>query len=127
MGSILEGQSFAKWLRQQLARREWKQADFARRSGFNTGRVSYWMTGKDVPSPESCDRIADILGVDVDTVLTLAGHRPHIDEPAPDDQAAMLCAKVHRINLTEDRIALLNSMLDGMREFDAKKKREIRG
>lgn len=68
------------WLRRQLQRREMRQADLARRVGTSPGTVSSWVNGQRVPDPASCDRIADALGVDVDEVLMLAGHRPRIEE-----------------------------------------------
>lgn len=77
------GSELAAWIRRQLVRREWSQADFARRLGVATGQVSEWSTGKRVPSPESCIRIADVFNADPNDVLTLAGHRP--PDPAPDD------------------------------------------
>ncbi len=35
-----------------------------------------WVSGDRNPSPRSIDRIADVFAVDVDFLLTLAGHRP---------------------------------------------------
>jgi len=46
-----------------------------------------------------------VLGVDIDTVLTLAGHRPHIDEPAPDDRLAAIVARLRRLKLTDDELS----------------------
>ncbi len=54
------------------------------------------------PDTQSCDIVADVLGVDIDTVLTLAGHRPHIDEPAPDDRLAAMFSRLRRLKLDED-------------------------
>lgn len=69
---------FSQWLRQELLRRDMKQADLARFVGTSTGAVSDWVNGKTVPSPASVDLIADALRIDPDRVLTIAGHRPRL-------------------------------------------------
>lgn len=73
---VVAENKFPTWLAQELRRREWTQSDFARRMKIGTGSVAMWMTGTRNPSPRSLDRIADVLAVDVDFLLTLAGHRP---------------------------------------------------
>lgn len=69
-------QSFGGWLRHELARRHMRQADLARRMQASTGAVSDWVNDRTLPSPASVDRIADVLMVDVDEALAIAGHRP---------------------------------------------------
>jgi transcriptional regulator with XRE-family HTH domain len=76
-------ESFHAWLRRQLQRRDWSQADLARRMNAATGAVSNWVRGERIPNPQSCERLADVLGEDPDFVLTLAGHRP--PDPSDDD------------------------------------------
>lgn len=90
--------SFPGWLRRQLDRREWTQADFARRLDLSPAVVSRWITGRRIPDPRYCDLIADALGVDLDLVLFHAGHRPLTDPPPPDDPRADLHGLVDRIN-----------------------------
>lgn len=68
--------SFGAWLESQLLRREWNQSDLARRIDVRPSVVSRWIRNERVPSPASVGRIADVLMVDVDDVLTRAGHRP---------------------------------------------------
>jgi transcriptional regulator with XRE-family HTH domain len=81
----LAPESLPKWLQGQLDRREWSQADFARKLGVSTGLVSNWFTGVRRPNPESCARIADVLFADRDEVLAIAGHRdPDLDLDALD-------------------------------------------
>lgn len=75
---------FGPWLRQELARRDMRQADLARKMKTSTGAVSDWVNGKTIPSPASIDLIADVLLVNVDELLTLAGHRPAIAQDELD-------------------------------------------
>ena len=70
--------TFAAWLDSQLRRREWSATTFAKKIGKPQGTVSRWLTGARIPDPDSCDRIADVLFVDPDEVLVIAGHRPRL-------------------------------------------------
>lgn len=95
---------FAEWFARQLDRKGWGRSEFSGSSGVPVRTVGAWLTGDRVPGSKSCDRIADVLGVDVDTVLTLAGHRPHIDEPAPDDELAAIFSRIRRLKLDPDEL-----------------------
>ncbi len=98
------------WLRQELRRRKWKQADLARRMNASTGAVSQWVNGIRVPLPESCERLADVLGADVDYVLALAGHRPTGRDDEADPERAALIASLLRAELTPERAAELRAL-----------------
>jgi hypothetical protein len=63
-----------------------------------------------------------VLGVDLDLVLTLAGHRPGA-ETAPDDQRAAIIALLERIQLTPDRAAGLRGTLSSWWELDREERR----
>lgn len=77
--------TFGSWLESQLVRREMSQSDLARKLETSTSTVSNWVNGQRIPSPESCDKLADVFGVSVDEVLGVAGHRPRgLDEWDPD-------------------------------------------
>ena len=69
---------FGRWLRGQMDRREWGVTQMARELGVNHGIVSQWLNGNRNPSPKSIDKIADVLFVDPDEVLAIAGHRPRL-------------------------------------------------
>ena len=114
---------FVEWLRGQLRRRGWNAAELARRVQVPSGTISRWMTGERQPSSRSCDLLADVLGVDLDLVLTLAGHRPGSEAPAPDDQRAVIVALLERINLTPDRAAGLLGTLTSWLELDHEERR----
>lgn len=105
-------QEFAHWLKHQLDRREWTQADFARRVDSSTGLVSMWLAGKRTPGTESCQKIADVLNVDPDDVLTRAGHRPATEPLRPDDPAVEVIELVKRLRGDPDFLAALRPMLE---------------
>jgi transcriptional regulator with XRE-family HTH domain len=114
---------FVTWLRAQLRRRGWNAAELARRLQVPSGTISRWLTGERQPSSRSCDRLADVLGVDLDLVLTLAGHRPGVETITPDDQRAALIALLERIDLTPDRAAGLHGTLSSWFELDREERR----
>ncbi len=86
--------TFGTWLKRQLMRQEgMNQSDLARKVGTSPGLVSDWLRDVRIPSPESCDKIADALGLDIDEVLVRAGHRPplvHDDNPLLRELSAVV-------------------------------------
>jgi transcriptional regulator with XRE-family HTH domain len=89
---------FGNWLRRKLKDQGMSQSDLARAMETSTGTVSMWVTGKRVPDPDSCDRIADVLLLDLDVVLFQAGHRPLTQHLSPDDPALEFHGLIDRID-----------------------------
>lgn len=120
--------TFGPWLRRQLARREMKQADFARRAGASPGMVSGWINCKRLPNHESADRIADALAVDRDDVLALVGIRPSDGLAPPDDQVTRIVSLLKRVDLdVGHRGDGLEDMLRRWIELDRKDRQALKG
>jgi len=70
-------------------------------AGVQPSTISHWVNGRRLPSPESCHILAEVLALDVDTLLHLSGHRPR--EVADLDPTR---AEVHRVidKLPEDEL-----------------------
>lgn len=116
---MVRGQTFATWLQRHLLRREWTQADFARRLNVSPQVVSKWILAQRIPDPASCDRIADVLGVDLDLVLWQAGHRPNVERIDPDDPRTVLGALINAIDWSQgDRFHFLEGILTMWRNED---------
>ena len=110
-------ESFGQWLNAQLKRRDWNQAEFARQTGSAPSRVNDWIRDVRMPSPASCERIADALRIDVDEVLArvYVGHRlNHVD----DAETAAMIVKLRRIQWTPDRRHMIDSMLESLLNAD---------
>jgi transcriptional regulator with XRE-family HTH domain len=76
--------------------------------------VSRWLQGRR-PDPASLERVASALGVDLDALLTLAGHRPR--SPRDDDPwVASLVAKVRQVTWTPERFLIVDALLDDLRQ-----------
>lgn len=114
--------TFAPWLRDQMRRREWNQTDLARRLDTHSSVISRWVRGERLPDTASCDRIADVFGLPVDDVLTLAGHRPATEPIKPDDPRTEFISLVKRIRWSPERVAMMRSILTGMAEYDRKER-----
>jgi transcriptional regulator with XRE-family HTH domain len=100
-------------MQEEMRRRDWRQADFARAAGVDVSMVSRWLHGRR-PDPASLERVAGALGVDIDMLLTLAGHRPR--SPRDDDpRVAALIAKVRQITWTPERFLIVDALLDDLR------------
>lgn len=90
--------TFGAWLESQLLRREWSRSDFARRLGTRPATVSRWILGVRTPDPESCEKIADVLFVDVDEVLAIAGHRPRLPQDELERWQSVLRPYLRRLD-----------------------------
>lgn len=115
-------QPFHEWLKRQLLRQAWTQAEFARRLGSDKGVVGNWVRGDRNPNPESSDRIADVLGVDRDLVLALTKHRSPDSDIDLDSNEARLIALVRSIAWDDDRMSLMEGVLRQFRDVDRKKR-----
>jgi transcriptional regulator with XRE-family HTH domain len=114
----MNSNEFGEWLRKQLQRREWSQADFVRRGQFSRTAVSDWILGKRIPDPRSSDLIADVLGVDRDEVLALAGHREPDEPIEADDPRRELLTLVRMLRVTPDRAVGLRHLIRGWIDED---------
>lgn len=64
---------FGDWLRREIDRAGLTQAELARMTAIDPGMISHWTNGRRLPAAESCEKLADALGVPRDRVLELAG------------------------------------------------------
>lgn len=96
-------ENFSVWLKGQLRRREMTGSDLARKIDRPPSMVNRWTAGDRMPSPASCDLIADALAIDLDLVLFHAGHRPNIDVIDPDDPATTIISLAKRVDWSKDK------------------------
>jgi transcriptional regulator with XRE-family HTH domain len=103
--------TFGDWLAGQLLSREWSKAEFARRLGVSNGDVSRWVRGVRIPRPDTVDKIADVLGVDVDLALTMAGHRPPVFRIEPGTPEARLLPLIRQVPWDERQLRMFEEQL----------------
>lgn len=105
--------TFADWFRNELRRREWTQAEFARRAKMAPSTVSTWTSGDRIPDPDSCDLIADVLLRDLDEVLEAAGHRPPSYELPPGDPRRTAIALIRQLDPDDPATRFWLEMIPG--------------
>lgn len=74
---------FADWLQKELDKRNWKQADLAKRASLGTGTVSRIMNKERAPGAEACLGIAEALRLPPEIVFRKAGLLPERGDPSP--------------------------------------------
>ena len=62
------------WLRKMLKERHILAFYLAKQLGISHATVSRWLSGKDVPKPRHCEKLAILTGEHVLKILVLAGH-----------------------------------------------------
>lgn len=92
MGTIWA--DFGRWLENEIDKRDWRQADFAREGRFKPQNVSRWVKGTAQPSSHSARMIARTLRIPEDDVLVRAGHKAdsggHRPQQSPVDSLRTL-------------------------------------
>jgi transcriptional regulator with XRE-family HTH domain len=64
--------TFSEWLGDELEKRDWTQADLARKSGLTTAGVSHIIKGTRKAGIKSCAKIAKAFDLSPDEVLRAA-------------------------------------------------------
>jgi putative transcriptional regulator len=87
----------------------WDQTELASAMGVTQQSVSKWETGESRPRPQSIPRLADVLGIDSELALRLAGYLPIDDDVLvvsqnlPDGRTAAIRIEVK--NLDREAVA----------------------
>lgn len=111
-------EGFPLWLRQRLEERAMSISDLARAMPTQASLISRWMQGRQRPTADSAVRIAEVLCLPPDEVLTAAGLRPQQATDA-DPHLAELTHKLRLVNLTPERYLTLNALLNTMLSVDS--------
>jgi transcriptional regulator with XRE-family HTH domain len=101
-------------IRNELERRDWSISDLGRAIDSQPSLISRWMQGQR-PNPESLERIARQLDLDVRTLMRLAGHLPPDVDGEEDEVLAPLVLMLRKVkeegHLSEDRQNMLRMVL----------------
>ena len=73
---------FSKWLQEEIDKREWTQADLARKTNLSRAAVSQVLSENRRPGPEFCRATAHALDLPEEEVFRQAGLlSPKLEEP----------------------------------------------
>ena len=109
---------FALFLKDIMRRRNRLPSQLAQDIGISHATVSRWLSGEDVPSPRSCQKLAEYSCVPLPRVLSLAGHLPEIVEQAPVEwpEFGEYARRKYPNELDEDLITVIEEFIERRRK-----------
>ena len=101
-----------------MRRRKRLPSQLASDLGINHATVLRWLSAKDIPSPRSCQRLAQYSGAKVQTVLAIAGHMPQISnlETTNWPEFREYALQKYPDELDEDLITMIEDLIERRRQ-----------
>jgi transcriptional regulator with XRE-family HTH domain len=90
-------EKFSSWLQSELKKREWSQADLARKSGVSTGQIARVMDNTRGVGPESLVQIARALSIPPVHVFEMAGILPTGSKNDADEWSSRMIGMLNEI------------------------------
>jgi transcriptional regulator with XRE-family HTH domain len=96
-----------------MRRRRLLPSQLAKKIGVSHASMSRWLSGKDLPSPKSCRKLAEYEGLPPEKVLAIAGYIPqapagaYVDLPEFSEYARMK----YSAELDEDVIIMIEDLI----------------
>ena len=86
--------------------------------GVSHATVGRWLSNKDVPSTDSCRRLAAYSGVPVEKILSITGHLPRIAERARTEWPEFrdYARQMYPDELDEDLITMIEGLIERRRQ-----------
>ena len=111
------GVEIVAFIKDIMRRRGRLPSQLAKDLGVSHPTVSRWLSGKDVPSPSSCRKLAEYSGVPLEKVFSLAGHLPSIARTAPVEwpEFREYAQGKYSTELDEDMIAMIENLIERRR------------
>jgi transcriptional regulator with XRE-family HTH domain len=109
--------SFISFLKELMRRRKRLPSRLAADLNVSHATVSRWLTGKDIPSPRSCLKLAEYSGVSAERILAIVNHLPKLaDSPSAEWPEFREYAKHKYPNeLDEDLIIMIEDLIERRR------------
>lgn len=103
---------FGSWLKGELDRREWTQADLVRRSGMNSALVSYLINGTRKLGLNSAIILSETLRVPIETILVKAGHIQHVKSDSEKESQLLYLFRLLPEHEQDRTIAYIEAILN---------------
>ena len=106
------------FLNKLMERRRRLPSQMAADLGVSHATVSRWLSGKDVPSPQSCRSLAEYSGVPVEKVLSIVGHLPPPNDSSPAEWPEFREYVLGKYGdaLDEDLVLLIEDLIERRRK-----------
>lgn len=75
--------SFTNWIRDEMIKRGWRQADVVRMTGITRGGLSLILNGQVRPAPQTLSQLAKAFGVSPDFLMRKVGYLPRQEDFDP--------------------------------------------
>ena len=101
-----------------MRRRKRLPSQLAADLGISHATVSRWISGADVPSITSCQKLAGYSGMPLEKVLFIVGHLPRIAEAEPPEwpEFREYAQRKYPAELDEDLITMIEDLIERRRE-----------
>lgn len=109
-----------------MRKRKRKPSQLAMDLGISHATVSRWLSGDDIPSTDSCQRLADYSGVPVENILSIVGHISKVAEKQAEwPEFREYAQKMYPEELDEDLITMIEDLIERRRakKYEARKRR----
>jgi len=108
---------FVKFVKEMMRRRRRLPSQLAKEIGVSHATVIRWLSGVNVPSTQSCRRLAEYSGVPLQNVLSLAGHMLRVAERPPSEwpEFREYAMGKYPDELDEDLIAMIEELIERRR------------
>jgi len=105
------------FLKAVMKRKSRRPSQMAADLGISHATVSRWLSGKDIPSPKSCRKLAVYSGIPLAKVLSFAGHLPPITEKNTSDwpEFREYASVKYPNQLDEDIITMIEDLIERRR------------
>jgi len=115
--SVQDG-ALVSFLKDVMRRRRRLPSQLAADLGVSHATVSRWLSGKDIPSTKSCQRLAEYSGVPLEKVLSIVGHLPRVAETAPAEWPEFrdYARRKYPNELDEDLITMIEDLIERRRQ-----------
>ena len=109
--------SLVSFLKEIMRLRKRLPSQLATDLGISRSTVHRWLSGEDVPSIRSCQKVAEYSGVPLEKILIIVGHLPRIAEREPPKcpEFREYARQMYPNELDEDLITLIEDLIERRR------------
>lgn len=106
------------FLKEVMRRRKRLPSQLASDLGISHATVSRWLSGKDVPSTRSCQKLAEYSGVPMEKVLSVVGHLPRVAEAVLPEwpEFREYARQMYPNELDDDLITMIEDLIERRRQ-----------
>jgi len=110
--------TIVSFLNEVMRRRKRLASQLAADLSVSHATVHRWLSGDDVPSIRSCQKLAEYSGVPLEKVLSIAGHLPRLAETGPPEwpEFGEYARRKYPNELDEDVINMIEDLIERRRK-----------